>query len=104
MPSPRASTLTSNDLWKQTHTDEPGGSIATRTIDAFDILTARFAYDVNGNVEYAGYAAPGAATDAAVWMIKKFIYDTGNVTEILFADGDAYADNVWDDYASLSYS
>lgn len=53
------------------------------------------------NVTYVGYAAPGAATSAASWKIKKLDATSGLV--VRFADGNANFDNVWDNRASLSY-
>lgn len=52
---------------------------------------------------YVGVARMGAATSSAVWQISK-ISTSGNVVEILYADGDPSYNNVWDNRASLSYS
>jgi hypothetical protein len=54
------------------------------------------------NVQYIGKAAPGTATSAPSWQIKKVDETTG--TQITFADGDALFDNIWDNRESLSYS
>jgi len=66
--------------------------------------TQRLAYNAQGMVEYIGVAQPGTVTSAASWKIRKMIYTGFNITEILWCDGDLLFDNVWDNYASLSYS
>jgi hypothetical protein len=73
-----------------------------------DALSAAMAYktevdEVSSSVTYVGIAAPGTATSAASWQIKK-ITTTGADIEIIFADGNSNFDNVWDDRASLTYS
>ena len=52
---------------------------------------------------YVGEAVVGTAGSSAKWRIKKMV-KTGTVTEILWADGNANYDNVWDNRTSLSYS
>lgn len=59
--------------------------------------------EVSGSLTYLGIAKIGAATSSAIWSIRK-IEKTGNVTTILWADGNNKYDNVWDNRASLSYS
>lgn len=73
-----------------------------------DALSAAMAYktevdEVSASVTYVGIAAPGTATSAASWQIKKII-TTGADIEIVFADGNSNFDNVWDNRAGLSYS
>jgi hypothetical protein len=51
--------------------------------------------------DYFGFAAPGTATSAAKWRIIR-VHKTQ--TQVHHADGNADFDNVWDDYAGLSYS
>lgn len=58
---------------------------------------------VSSSVTYIGYAEPGTAQSSALWRIKKMV-TTGDDLEIVFADGNANFDNVWNDRASLSYS
>lgn len=71
--------------------------------------TERFVYDASGNCTYAARAkslSSGAApaTSAAVWAIKKFSYDaSNNGTLTQWADGDKNEDNIFDNYASLTY-
>ena len=57
-------------------------------------------------VGYIGRAVPGSLTSAAVWSISKSVIETGldNDTSQTWADGDADADNIWDDRLTLSYS
>lgn len=50
---------------------------------------------------YIGKAVIASATSAAVWQVQRI---TQADTTILWADGDASFNNVWDDRASLSYS
>ena len=59
--------------------------------------------EVSASVTYVGLADPGTATADPNWLIKKII-TTGADVEIVYADGDANFDNVWDDRASLTYS
>lgn len=58
--------------------------------------------DEDGTVTYYGYAAPGSDTSKPVWKIKK-VDETGDLF-IVWADGNANYDNIWDNRASLSYS
>lgn len=57
-------------------------------------------------VLYLGEADPGAATSAAKWRIRKFLYDSGtdNVSEINWASGNDKFDKVWDNRTTYSYS
>ena len=57
----------------------------------------------SASVTYVGKASLGSSESASVWQIQK-ISVSGNVTSILWADGDASFDNVWADRGSLSYS
>lgn len=59
--------------------------------------------DVGGGVTYIGQAAPGTATSAAAWSIKRWTV-VGDDHTIEFADGDNLQDNIWDNRVSLSYS
>lgn len=54
-----------------------------------------------GDYKYIGEAAPGTATSAGSWRIQRL---TVADNTIVWADGDGEFNNVWDDYASLSYS
>ncbi len=59
--------------------------------------------DVGSGVCYVGKAAPGTATSAASWQVFRLTEASGDLT-MVWADGDADFNNVWDDRASLSYS
>lgn len=59
--------------------------------------------DVVGSTTYIGEADPGSALASAVWRIKR-IQVVGDVSTILWADGNSDFDNVWDNRAALSYS
>jgi hypothetical protein len=54
-----------------------------------------------GTLTYIGNAAIGSATSSNVWQIKRL--ETPGLTK-LWADGNDSFDNIWDNYASLSYS
>lgn len=54
-----------------------------------------------GAVDYVGEAAIGTATSAASWRIKKVDNTTGVIIQWA---GTGVFDQVWDNYASLSYS
>ena len=64
-------------------------------------LTLRL--DAVGTTTYIGDAIPATATNVAFWRIKRMV-ETGPDLVILWADGDANFDNVWDDRVGLSYS
>lgn len=61
-------------------------------------LTVRQAND--GTYTYIGEALPGAATSAPVWRIQRI---TNADNTVLWADGDANFDNVWDNHLTLTY-
>lgn len=67
-------------------------------------MVVRLAYNVNNDVEYAGYAPPGSANGSAVWRITKYYYDGSNLSGQRYADGNLNYDNVWDNREALSYS
>lgn len=58
--------------------------------------------EASATITYVGEAAPGSATAAAVWRIKRI--DTTSGVSIKWAGGTAEYDKVWDNRASLSYS
>lgn len=57
----------------------------------------------SATVTYIGEAIVGTLGSAPTWRIQR-VTVAGAVTSIEWADGNANADNVWDDRASLSYS
>jgi hypothetical protein len=60
--------------------------------------------DTIAGVMYLGEAAPGTATNAPAWRIKKIIFDvSGNVDEVRFAAGGLFS-QIWDARISLTYS
>lgn len=77
--------------------DGPG---ARRTYEAD--LAVRLDDTTTTNVTYIGVSAPGTATSAAEWSIKKLDETSGLI--ITWADGDNRMNNIWDNRASLSYS
>lgn len=66
-------------------------------------LAMRVDWNAAGTTCYIGWAAPGTATSAAAWRMKKLSLSGDDVTTE-WADGDADYDNVWDNRSSLSYS
>lgn len=54
-----------------------------------------------GNVDYVGEAAIGTLTSSASWRVKKIDSTTGTIIQWA---GSGTFDQVWDNYASLSYS
>jgi hypothetical protein len=57
----------------------------------------------SATVTYTGYAPVGTLNASAGWAIQR-VTVSGDVTTIEWADGNANADNVWDNRAALSYS
>lgn len=58
---------------------------------------------VSDSLYYIGQARPGALVTEAVWALRQMLIIGANVT-ILWADGTAAADKIWDDRASYIYS
>ncbi len=56
----------------------------------------------SGNYTYVGYARPNTLTSEAKWKIKRIDSTVG--VEVLWADGDALYNNIFDNYLTLSYS
>lgn len=77
--------------WENTQMSGTGATSYTKHVDY-----------VSASVTYIGEATPGTADSSALWRIKK-ITTTGEDIDIMFADGNANFDNVWDDRASLTY-
>ena len=58
-----------------------------------------------GQIEYHGMAKAGASAGAAVWLIKKYTYDTdGNNTDIQWASGSREFDKEWDERGTYVFS
>lgn len=57
--------------------------------------------DEGATYTYIGEAEVGASVASAVWRIKRM---TNSDYTLLWADGDAAFDNIWNNRASLSYS
>lgn len=60
--------------------------------------------DAGSGITYVGEATPGSVNSAAVWRIKRLDETVADDLTILWADGNASFDNVWNDRAGLSYS
>lgn len=82
----------------------PTGAATEATLQAVadsiapEIYTLR--YDEGATYTYIGEAAPGTATSAASWRIKRL---TNADNTIIWADGDTNQDNIYDNRASLTY-
>lgn len=66
------------------------------------------AYDASSNLIYEGWAVPGSATSAAVWLIAKYDYDgSNNLTTTTWAYTSGFPagefNQVWDNYLTLTY-
>jgi len=65
-----------------------------RYIEIPSNLQARYAYNADGTVLYAGYAVRGLASSATGWLLQKFTYDSMKVTlrQIAYSSWDLRAD------------
>lgn len=57
---------------------------------------------ISGTNIYVGKAAIGSATSSAVWSVKRI--ETATDIVIKWADGNDSSDNIFDNYASLTYT
>lgn len=58
--------------------------------------------DASATVSYIGEAAVSSSPAAAVWRIRKI--DSTSGTSILYADGNTFFDNIWNNRAALTYT
>lgn len=56
----------------------------------------------SGGYTYIGKAVAGSSQASAVWQVQRIDESSGTV--VLWADGDTSFNNVWNNYASLTYS
>lgn len=73
--------------------------------DVTNCLERRNAYDANDNLEYQGFAMPGASAGDIVWLIIKHTWVAGNVsgynlTRSQLADDEVKFDKEWDERAT----
>ena len=66
-----------------------------------DATSYALKYDEGATYTYIGNAVPGTATSSALWRIKRL---TNADNTIVWADGNANFDNIYDNRATLSYS
>ena len=59
--------------------------------------------DVEGSYTYVGEALPGTGEAEAKWRIKR-IEEIGDDFNILWANGEATFDKIWNDRVSYTYS
>ena len=68
------------------------------------LLQARYAYS-GTNVEYIGYAEPGAEETAQEWVIVKYTYNSSSlVTKKTFANGKKNFTLAWSEREGYSYA
>lgn len=76
-----------------------------RTSDIFFAKKLSYHSASASNAEYVGWANPGNGISASAWAIQMIKYNaSGNITDILWADGDIKMNNVWDDRVTYTYS
>ena len=70
-------------------------------------LSYRAAFDANSNVEYEGWAVPGASEGSAIWIIARHTYSSNLLTATKWAQTTgsppADFDQVWTNYSGLTY-
>lgn len=67
-------------------------------------FTQRLTYNAEGSLQYQGWALPGSATSAAVWLIVEHTYDAeGLYSGVIFAAGRAKFTAEWDERANYVY-
>lgn len=76
---------------------------------SYDDMAYQADLDDGDYIVYAGYARPGASTEAAVWQIRKYTYSSSTVVGITWPeDVNGAASNdyefVWADRADYTYS
>jgi hypothetical protein len=69
-----------------------------------DNYTVKIVYASAGKPEYIGKAVPGTASSGAGWQIQKLTYSGTDVTDIKWAGGSLSFTNIFDNYASFTYS
>lgn len=67
-------------------------------------LQTQIAYTAGGDMEYVGLAGAGQSTATNVWKISKFVYASGNLVSITWADGNTNFDNIWENRGIYQYS
>jgi hypothetical protein len=61
-------------------------------------------YDGSHNPIFVGIAEPGSLTADPVWRVAQLNYSGSDLVEVVYADGTAESNHVWDDRAGYSYS
>lgn len=77
-------------------------AISNTTVPTDDVQYSKRVDEASSTITYIGAATVGASDAAAVWRISRM--DTSTDLVILYADGNANFDNIWDNRAALSYS
>lgn len=80
-------------------------SVTQPTTSNEDRYTLKLDYAGGPSLIYLGAAAPGTATSAASWQIKRFSYDgSSNVSAIEYGGSTRNFNQIWDNRAALTYS
>lgn len=88
---------------KDTTNDSQVTATSVGTKRVLDAASVPVTYRENSNAGYTyyGVAAVGSSESAAVWRIFREEASTGT---IIYADGNANFDNIWDNRTGLTYS
>lgn len=98
----------SDDFYRNNSADEEKKLAATLSGDRYfpehssRALAVRYVA-VNATLAYAGEAAPGSMGEEPVWRIKRIDTGSGGDVTVLYANGTAAFDKVWDDRTSYTY-
>lgn len=96
------------DTAEGTTTDPVWTSGAGTTIGLLKSLASSYIfladYDGSGNLLYLALAAPGTASSAAGWWIRKFAVSGTNIVSGLSANGSLVFNQIYDNRVGLSYS
>jgi len=82
----------------------PASASTESTLQTISFGGTKYALQMvtSGVYDYVGEASIGASTSSAVWRVKRVDNTSGNVA-ILWA-GTGTFNQVWDNYASLTYT
>lgn len=80
----------------------PQGSQAPARVERLATGQLMVLYAISGSIIYVGEASPGTSPSDPYWRVFRFDSDSDS-GELKFADGNANFDNVFSDYASLTY-
>ena len=88
------------ELATEAKQDETNAKLDVLIANSASSYESRNDTTTNANLVYLGKAAPGSATSAAAWQIKRYNKSAATMT---FADDETTFDKVWDDRTTYSY-